>query len=210
MSHTEEKVKIETLFPIPLYKTFREIKEKEIKFIEKNKEAQDNFETEKRFISSDHYILNNEELKDLKNDLNFIINDYFNKIFGVNENNLITPYITQSWLNWTKLEGFHHKHYHSNSIISGVVYIKADEKYDSIVFETPFKDFFRINYDDSSIFSKRSMMVPVSTGMVILFPSWLSHGVNLKFNGDIRISLAFNVFIKGTIGLDIALTELKL
>jgi uncharacterized protein (TIGR02466 family) len=210
MSPTEEKVKIETLFPIPLYKTFREIKEKEIKFIEKNKQAQDNFETEKRFISSDHYILNNEELKDLKNDLNFIINDYFNKIFGVDENNLITPYITQSWLNWTKLEGFHHKHYHSNSIISGVVYINADEKYDSIVFETPFKDFFRITYNDSNIFSKRSMMIPVSTGMIILFPSWLSHGVNLKFNGDIRTSLAFNVFIKGTIGLDMALTELKL
>ena len=47
--------------------------------------------------------------------------------------------------------------------------------------------------------------------MLILFPSWLEHGVeqNEKATTN-RISLAFNTFVKGTIGMADALNELIL
>jgi hypothetical protein len=46
------------------------------------------------------------------------------------------------------------------------------------------------------------------TGDIILFPSSLTHMVETKEGTNTRISLAFNVFIKGTVGNNKNLTEL--
>jgi hypothetical protein len=35
----------------------------------------------------------------------------------------VTPYITQSWLNYTETNQYHHKHEHPNSLVSGVFYV---------------------------------------------------------------------------------------
>jgi hypothetical protein len=43
-----------------------------------------------------------------------------------------------------------------------------------------------------------------------MFPSSLTHMVETKEGTNTRISLAFNVFIKGTIGVNSLLTELTL
>ena len=48
----------------------------------------------------------------------------------------------------------------------------------------------------------------MKTGDVILFPSSLTHMVETKQGDNTRISLAFNVFIKGTVGNNKNLTEL--
>ena len=52
---------------------------------------------------------------------------------------------------------------------------------------------------------------PVRNNLLILFPAWLDHGVtqNLNATRD-RISLAFNVFVKGSIGIQGKLSELVL
>ena len=39
--------------------------------------------------------------------------------------------VTQSWANFTQKGQYHHKHNHSNSVLSGVFYVKADETYGS-------------------------------------------------------------------------------
>ncbi len=51
-----------------------------------------------------------------------------------NNPNNITPYITQSWLNYTETNQYHHKHQHPNSLVSGVFYINCDDKFDKIKF----------------------------------------------------------------------------
>jgi hypothetical protein len=53
-------------------------------------------------------------------------------------------------------------------------------------------------------------MFPVKTGSILLFPSSTTHRVEIKKGLNTRISLAFNVFIKGTIGDKKSLTELKI
>ena len=50
----------------------------------------------------------------------------------------------------------------------------------------------------------------VKTGDIILFPSSLTHMVENKEGANTRISLAFNVFIKGKIGKKEELIELYL
>ena len=121
----------------------------------------------------------------------------------------IEPYITQSWLNFTKHKGYHHLHNHPNSFISGVLYINSDINKDKIQFYRT--DYIQLQVESlSNDIYYNSYTLPVNTGKLILFPSSTMHQVPKTTNEKTRISLAFNTFIKGNLGANKALTELKL
>ena len=68
--------------------------------------------------SNNSYVLNNKKLINIKKKLDKTIADYFNRVSGTTDK--IKPYITQSWLNYTKENQYHHQHTHGNSLISGI------------------------------------------------------------------------------------------
>ena len=118
--------------------------------------------------------------------------------------------ITQSWLNVTKFDEYHHKHAHPNSIISGVLYLNAEPNLDKIYF---FKDGYqtiKIMARDFNPFNSDSWWFPVATGDIVLFPSSTIHMVEHVQSKDDRISLAFNTFPIGYLGDDDSLTGLHL
>ena len=197
---------INGIFPTPIYisKLVRELTNKELSFIDNSKLDIHNNEGNK--TSNDNYILNNKALKNLKEELDLRVQDYFDKVISPANN--ITPYITQSWLNYTETNQYHHKHAHPNSLVSGVFYINCDDKFDKIKF---FKEDYKTikpEIKDWNIWNSESWWFSVKTGDIILFPSSLTHMVENKEGTNTRISLAFNVFIKGTIGNNKNLTEL--
>jgi uncharacterized protein (TIGR02466 family) len=199
---------INAIFPTPVYisKLNRKLTKKELFFIDKNKlKVHDN---EGNKTSKDNYVLNNKVFINLKKELDLRIKDYFNKV--ISPTDAITPYITQSWLNYTETSQYHHKHAHPNSLVSGVFYINCDEEFDKIKF---FNDNYRtikLEIKDWNIWNSESWWFSVKTGDVVLFPSSLTHMVETKQGYNTRISLAFNVFIKGTLGNNKQLTELIL
>jgi uncharacterized protein (TIGR02466 family) len=199
---------INSIFPTPIYisKLNRELTNKELLFIDNTK--LDVYKNEGNTTSTDNYILNKEEFKDLKIDLHLKVQDYFDKIISPANN--ITPYITQSWLNYTETNQYHHKHQHPNSLVSGVFYINCDEKFDKIKFFNENYKTIKPEIKEWNIWNSESWWFPVKTGSVILFPSSLTHMVETKEGTNTRISLAFNVFIKGTLGNNKSLTELIL
>ena len=126
-------------------------------------------------------------------------------------NNSIIPYITQSWISYTETNQFHPRHFHYNSYVSGVFYIAAQKEVDSITFyKTKTEDTVELNVTKHNPFNSMSCLFPVETGNIFLFRSSLIHGVNKKKGNNIRISLSFNVFVKGTLGNKKGLTELVL
>ena len=197
---------IHQLFPEPIYfsKLERALTKEELKTINEYKKK--TYKNAGNTTSSDTYVLENKTLKNLKKDLNKMVIDYFNKI--VCTDNSIVPYITQSWLNYTTNKQFHHTHSHANSYVSGVFYINADKKVDKIKFYKDNNSLFKLKTTKFNIFNSDSWWYSIKTGDVILFPSSLRHGVNKKEGKNIRISLSFNVFLKGTIGDKYELTEL--
>lgn len=199
---------INGLFPTPIYisKLDRDLTNKELLFIDKNK--LDIYKNEGNTTSNDNYILNKKEFEKLKKELDLIIEDYFNKIICPSNN--IKPYITQSWLNYTETNQYHHKHAHPNSLVSGVFYINCNEKHDKIKFFNDKYQTIKIEIKDYNIWNSESWWFPVKTGDIILFPSSLTHMVETKEGTNTRISLAFNVFIKGKVGVNKNLTELIL
>ena len=201
------EVKVTGIFPVPIYQTIlnREISTEEKNFFNKLERTKNSY----NYNSKNNYVLDEEPLSTLKEELFLRVEDYFQKIITPKTN--VLPYITQSWVNWTKKGEEHHKHAHSNSLFSGVFYIDADEEYDSIKF------FKRHTYESLSIepyeyhlFNSESWTFKVKTGDIILFPSSLGHLVESKIGDNLRTSLSFNTFIRGTIGVDVELTELKL
>ena len=200
---------IRHLFPEPLYfsKLERVLTKEELKILNEHKKK-----TKKNAGNSrtkDSYVLEHKTLNNLKKDLHTKVMDYFDKVICTD--NLMTPYITQSWINYTKSDQFHHKHNHSNSLVSGIFYISADKKVDSITFsKVSLDDRIKLNITKYNIFNSSSCTFPVETGNILLFRSSLVHGVGKKKGNNIRISLSFNVFIKGTIGNKNDLTELIL
>jgi uncharacterized protein (TIGR02466 family) len=202
------EAKIHGLFPTPIYISTlnREITSKELSFIDKSK--LDIYNNEGNTTSNDNYILNNKEFKNLKEELDLKVQDYFDKIICPANN--ITPYITQSWLNYTETNQFHHKHAHPNSLVSGVFYINCHEEHDKIKFFNEKYSPIKLEVKDWNLYNSESWWFSVKTGDIILFPSSLVHMVETKQGDNTRISLAFNVFIKGTVGNNKQLTELIL
>lgn len=200
--------KIYDIFPTPImkFKLEREFNQTELDFISKcETNSYKNFGNKS---SKDTYVLKNSELKDIFEFCNNSLNEYFLKIF--NPVNDVQIYITQSWLNWTNKNEYHHTHAHPNSIVSGVLYLSADKDFDNITFG-------RSNYKTIEIYPKSlndyntdEVDFKVGTGELLLFPSHLQHRVNATKNNKTRISLAFNSFVKGEMGHIRALNYLEL
>jgi uncharacterized protein (TIGR02466 family) len=196
------------LFPIPtVHSSFsRNFTENEIDFI--NEQGKKTIKNEGNSNSFNNYILNEPEMSSIKEELMCVVKFWFTDVL---RNTTVEPYITQSWLNWTTKSQFHHRHNHANSIVSGVLYVHGtDEK---ITFERDVYEQIKILPDSKDLYNEynaENSWFSTPPGKIILFPSSVVHSVDRKETEDLRVSLAFNTFIKGTIGKNSSLTELIL
>jgi uncharacterized protein (TIGR02466 family) len=178
----------------------------ELKFVDKHKKHF--YKNDGNITSNNNYILNEKPFANIKKELDLRIQDYFDKVISPANN--ITPYITQSWLNYTETKQYHHKHAHPNSLVSGVFYINCHKEHDKIKFFSNKYSTIEPEVKDWNLWNSETWWFTVKTGDVILFPSSLTHMVETKQGDNTRISLAFNIFIKGKIGNNKLLTELVL
>jgi uncharacterized protein (TIGR02466 family) len=199
---------INSIFPTPIYisKLNRDFTPLELKFVNKSKK---NFtKNDGNITSNNNYILNEKPFENIKKELDLRVKDYFEKV--ISSTDKITPYITQSWLNYTETNQYHHKHAHPNSLVSGVFYINCHEELDKIKFFDDKYKTIKLETKDWNLFNSETWWFTVKTGDIIMFPSSLTHMVETKEGTNTRISLAFNVFVKGTLGDNTRLTELIL
>jgi uncharacterized protein (TIGR02466 family) len=199
---------IHSLFPTPVFFSSleRKLTPLETKFL--NKKEKDTYNNTGNITSNDNYVLNEKPFLNLKNELDLKVKEYFDKI--ICPSNKVKPYITQSWLNYTKRNQYHHKHQHPNSLVSGVFYINADEKLDKIKFFKEDYQPIKLEIKEYNLFNSQSWWFTVKTGDIVLFPSSLTHMVETKEGDNVRTSLAFNVFVEGKVGNNKDLTELIL
>ena len=142
------------------------------------------------------------------------LNAYAKALYGAGDK--FDFYVTQSWFNYANPGEYHMCHCHSNSLISGVLYINAVTGRDKVVFFPPqgIKDMVMFSPDDSeqTEYNAEFFNAKVNTGDLLMFKSSLYHAVD-RVPGDsgaTRISLAFNSFVSGSLGGDKYLNHLKL
>lgn len=205
------KHSIESIFPTPIYisNIDRPYTKQELEFVDQQKKIC--VANEGNTTTQNNYILKTKELKNINKFLEQHCQNYLQQVICPKNN--VELYITQSWLNYTHKDQYHHKHEHPNSIISGVLYFNSDIQNDKILFTSnkgyeqiaPITDDKKYNFWNS-----KTWFFPVQTGQLYLFPSSTTHQVETKQGNNTRISLAFNTFYKGTIGSNSDLTELIL
>ena len=200
--------KIIDIFPTPVmkFKMHRDFTKLEYDFVKKHESKY--LQNSGNKYSKNTFILNELELKDINKFCNDAIQTYFKNIVNPISNTSIN--ITQSWLNYTKMNGFHHEHDHPNSIISGVLYMSANKKNDIISFRRSDYKQIQIFYKEANDYNTIQTDIRIETGDLVLFPSNVSHFVPQLESTQTRISLAFNSFVSGELGLPDALNYVKL
>lgn len=109
--------------------------------------------------------------------------------------------ITDMWSNILKPGESHRPHTHSNNILSGVFYVHSD-KAAGIQFYDPRPAAGVINPQVKGFTKSNATAWEISstTNRMLLFPSWLQHLVPINKSKNNRISIAFNVMLKGIVG----------
>jgi len=202
---------IQNIFPTPIYTTKidRPFTKQELQFV--NQQKKHCTKNQGNINTKDNYILNRKEFKNIKKFLDKCCKNYLDTIICPKNN--IELYITQSWLNYTETNQYHHQHQHPNSVISGVLYFNSDIKNDKILFSHPtIYQQIRPETDKEkyNLWNSKTWFFPVKTSDLFMFPSSTTHQVETKKGNNTRISLAFNTFYKGTVGSNDGLTELIL
>ena len=106
--------------------------------------------------------------------------------------------ISSVWGNINGYKDFNMPHTHGHSVISGIYYLKTPTNCGRLCFYNPAQE--GIGYLWLSCIKKFTTQnspvwkIDVKEGDLILFPSWLKHGVDPNLNKkEDRISLAFNI-----------------
>jgi uncharacterized protein (TIGR02466 family) len=199
-------VNIQNLFPTALgqFELGRDLTEREIDFIQQQQQRPNMG----NHTSVDNAMLERRELRKLRGFIEASVDQYFRAVFA--PRNDVGLRITQSWCNYTQPGQWHHRHAHPNSFISGVLYLQADPGQDRIYFYRDGYQQLRTPTDDFNPWNSESWWMPVGTGLLFVFPSGLTHGVETVQGDNTRISLSFNTFPVGTWGAADTLTGLDL
>lgn len=166
--------------------------------------------------SGDISILDRPVLKDIRSWIQSKLDEYRDTVFCPDKQ--ISIYPTISWLTFSAADQPHHAHWHTNSILTGVFYMQTDNMqqdcleilYSGVGFSG--KSLIHIeNTNNPTMWHCRKVRVPVETGDLLLFPSYVDHGVpSVMSREKYRISLAFNTWINGEIGSPELLNKLVL
>ncbi|MDX2256490.1 MAG: TIGR02466 family protein [Pseudanabaenaceae cyanobacterium bins.39] len=86
-------------------------------------------------------------------------------------------------------------HNHPNSILSGVYYLKTPENCGSIYFNDPRPASQMIvpPVTEFNLWTYPKVSYKAREGTMILFPSWLLHGVDINMSEESRICVSFNI-----------------
>jgi len=153
--------------------------------------------------SKSYEILHTDLFKNLYKFVNESIEEYITEVF-LSKQKLR---ITQSWLNKMEPDKEHMFHYHPNSVISGVFYLQSDNS-SPLVLINDKQEHYQLAAEEGkgNKYTHSSYEFPSVERMLVLFPSYIRHCVPRNLSTSDRISLSFNTFPIGDLGIKNNLT----
>ncbi len=103
--------------------------------------------------------------------------------------------ITGCWANINASGASHAIHSHPNNFLSGIYYVHTHPRADSVNFHEPRPQTGIIRPPVTELTSQNTdqVVVTVSDGMLLMFPSYLAHSVAPNESDKLRISISFNM-----------------
>jgi uncharacterized protein (TIGR02466 family) len=155
-------------------------------------------------------ILDDPRLSDIKKFIEEAANQYLKEVMSSNTD--ASLYVTQSWLNIVSAGNNQGMHIHPNSFLTGVIYIKVPLGIEGLVFHKHLNYIgLRVDPEVRNKYNEEDRVELVQEGQVLIFPSNLMHGTLTHASVDTpRVAIAFNTFIRGTVGSMYGYNELTL
>ena len=196
-------MEILNLFPTPVYKDIIAIPESVDQHYQKERYARNNYNNG---WMSKFNLHKDEKYKPLIS----IIDEHVNKFCydGLKIKKNLKTSCCGAWINLHKGNDWAQEHRHTNSMISGVVYLSAPPSSGSITFHSDKQQthMFGSFFDPTSYMEENQKLyqptktIDVTTGMILLFPSTLLHSVSMNINKSIvRSSFSFDYMLVGTL-----------
>jgi len=162
------------------------------------------FSTGNGLCTGNHYLLDQEVFAGLRSEIMEHVRVYTRDLLAVADH--IELYITNSWATCHKSGDHSQRHQHSNSLISGIVYIDVDALSGRLRFFKPdnWANLWpgAVDLDSSAynIYNSKFWEIEPVNGDIVLFPSQLNHGVTASTSPRDRYVVAFNLFARGHVG----------
>lgn len=85
-------------------------------------------------------------------------------------------------------------HDHANCLFSGVYYLKAPKDSGTLMFYDPrsAKTFYKPLVSTFTTYTADAIAHVAEEGLMLIFPSWLKHGVEPNLSNEDRVSISFN------------------
>jgi len=151
-------------------------------------------------ISEDLYIFKHPQLAGIAAAVQSVLDVYAHEVMGLDQRIVVT----QSWGLINPPGIGMHSHAHSNSIVSGSVYYdELPEPVSRVFFDrhTMYQQIEMIPAADRrNLYNTPTNVVTPKQGEVLMFPSDISHMIEANGSEAPRRAIAFNSFVKGTIG----------
>ena len=104
--------------------------------------------------------------------------------------------IDNMWFNLYPPGATNESHYHINSFMSGVFFVKSPQKSGSLIFERDKKEDYIIKsflgQDCNSSYSCSTWEYESKENLLLIFPGWINHRVSKNLSSHDRISISFN------------------
>ena len=107
--------------------------------------------------------------------------------------------ITSMWGNVQKPGAFFNKHYHRNNIYSGILYLNdsGEDVFPPTKFFSPLVRDFGPSVKETNVFNAASSERSFEKGVLVIFPAWLEHDVGINLTPNNRLTISFNVMLRG-------------
>jgi uncharacterized protein (TIGR02466 family) len=113
-------------------------------------------------------------------------------------------HLTELWANISRSGGSHAAHAHPNSFLSAVYFLTVPPGAGALQFvdPRPQAQVLSVEVRAPSLRNARLVGVEPKAGRLVVFPSWLTHRVDVTAAGDgeARVTLAANLMAVGTVG----------
>ena len=205
---TQATLTIEALFPTPL--AIFEIENFENTYVDVDSVYYDQFFTNPRQLNVlnhvSHEILLEDGFENLRSIVESGLETYIRQFLCYDEEVKLKH--ASSWITIGLPGSRTQQHMHTNSIYSGVLYLKSIKGSGDLYFAlsetipTFSSSTLRPKTKEITIYNATSYQREPKTGDLFIFPSHLYHGVTENISGENRCALAFNYFLEGNIATD--------
>ena len=112
-----------------------------------------------------------------------------------NVDGAVTLVMPELWVNVNGPNSFNQLHTHPNSLISGVYYAKTPADSGELILHDPRKQasVYQAPLSGRNFRNVHQYQVEPKEGRLVLFPSWLEHGVGQNRSEEERVSFSFNI-----------------